>query len=197
MPIVITRGDLSGQDLRALARRESDGRVRVRLLLICHLLDGLDRDAAARAVGLGRQAGYDWPKRYNADGVAGLRDRPRSGRPPLLDSAGAERFKQRIVDGADVERDGVSALRGLDARRILADEFGADYSLSGTFALMHRLGLSWLDPRPHHPESDAERQAEFRKRRRHNLAESRRRSLPVNESRSGSRTRRASARRTH
>ncbi len=197
MPVVITRDEFSGQELRALARRERDGRVRVRLLLICHLVDGLDREAAARVVGLGRQASYDWPKRYNADGVAGLHDRPRSGRPPLLDSAAAERFKQRIVAGADLERDGVSALRGLDAQRILADEFGADYSLSGTFALMHRLGLSWLDPRPRHPESDAERQAEFQKRHQHNLGESRRRSLPVSESKSGSKTRRASARRTN
>ena len=197
MPVVITRDELSGQELRALARGERDGRVRVRLLLIAHLVDGLDREAAARAVGLGRQAGYDWPKRYNAEGVAGLSDRPRSGRPPVLDSAAAERFKQRIVAGADLERDRVTALRGLDAQRILADEFAASYSLSGTFALMHRLGLSWLEPRPRHPESDAERQAEFRKRRRHNLAESRRRLAPVNESKSGSKTRRASARRTN
>ncbi len=49
----------------------------------------------------------------------------------------------------------MTALRGVDARRILEAEFGASYSLSGTFNLLHRLHLSWLCPRPSHPKSDA------------------------------------------
>jgi transposase len=196
MPEVLAKDDLTATELRALARREPDGRVRVRLLLIAHLADGWEREAAAAAVGLARQASYDWPKRYNSDGVEGLRDRPRPGRRRHLEASRTEAFKERITNGADLARDGVVVFRGADARRILKEEFGADYSLSGTYRLLHELKLSWLRPRPRHPGSEARRQAEFRKRFQHNLSESPRASSPVSESRFGFRTRPGSARRT-
>ncbi len=166
MAVVITRDEFSAEELRAGARRERDGRVR--MLMIAHLLDGVDREAAARMVGLARQAGYDWPKRYDAEGLAGLSDRRRPGRPRKLDAVQVQHFRQRIDAGADIARDGVTALRGVDVRRILEAEFGASYSLSGTFNLLHRLHLSWLCPRPSHPKSDARAAAVFRKPLLHN-----------------------------
>ena len=63
-------------ELRALARRERDGRVGARLLALANALDGMSRDEAARAAGMDRQTLRDWVHRYNAEGVAGLRDRP-------------------------------------------------------------------------------------------------------------------------
>jgi hypothetical protein len=75
--------------------------------------------------------------------------------------AGGGRFKERIVAGAALERDGVVAFRGIDGHRILKEEFAIDCSLSSTYRLLHRLKLSWLAPRPRHPEADAKGQAEF------------------------------------
>src|SRR4051794_35327315 len=66
-------------ELRALARRERDGRVSARLLALANALDGMSRDEAARAAGMDRQTLRDWVHRYNAEGVEGLRDRPRPG----------------------------------------------------------------------------------------------------------------------
>ena len=77
MPVHVFRTEHSAVDLRRLARRES-GRVCQRLLLIANLLDGAEREAAARVVGLGRQAAYDWHSRSEEEGVNGLRDRPRA-----------------------------------------------------------------------------------------------------------------------
>ena len=71
-------------ELRALARREPDPRTRVRLLGVANALSGIAIDQAARAVGAGRATLYGWLGRYRREGVAGLRDRPRSGRPRLL-----------------------------------------------------------------------------------------------------------------
>ena len=72
-------------ELRALARRERDGRVSARLLALANALDGMCRDEAARAAGMDRQTLRDWVHRYNAEGIEGLRDRPRPGRPCALD----------------------------------------------------------------------------------------------------------------
>jgi transposase len=69
------------------------------------------------------------------------------------------RFKERIVAGAELQRDGVVAFR--DAKRILKEEFDIDCSLSSIYRLLHRTKLSWLVPRPRHPQADATAQAEF------------------------------------
>jgi transposase len=47
------------------------------------------------------------------------------------------------------------AFRAVDAQRILKEEFEIDCSLSSTYRLLHRLKLSWLAPRPRHPQADA------------------------------------------
>ena len=73
----------------------------------------------------------------------------------------ATRLKERIVAGAELERDGVVAFRGVDAQQILKEEFAIDCSLSSTYRLLHRTKLSWLAPRPCHPQADAAVQAEF------------------------------------
>jgi transposase len=125
------------------------------------MLEGMGHEEAARLAGLSRAAAYEWHNRYEEDGLAGLRDRPRRGRAPRVDAVTAARLKERIVAGAELERDGVVAFRGVDAQRILNEEFGINCSLSSTYRLLHRLKLSWLAPRPRHPQADATAQAAF------------------------------------
>ena len=93
-----------------------------------------------------------------------MRDRPRPGRQPRVNAVTSARFKERMVAGATLERDGVVAFRGVDAQRILKEEFDVDCSLSSTYRLLHRIKLSWLAPRPRHPEADATAQAAFSQR---------------------------------
>jgi transposase len=129
-----------------------------------HMLEGVEHEEAARLAGLSRSAAYEWHNRYEEDGIEGLRDRPRPGRQPRVDAVTSARFKERIVAGAALERDGVVAFRGVDAQRILKEEFDIDCSLSSTYRLLHRMELSWLAPRPRHPQADATAQAEFSQR---------------------------------
>src|SRR5689334_3656682 len=77
----------------------------------------------ADALGCSLKVVTNWVARYNAGGIEALHDRPRSGRPPLLDPAEYPRLRQRLGDPPRPE-DGVCALRGLDIRRILEHEFG-------------------------------------------------------------------------
>jgi Helix-turn-helix domain len=65
--------------------------------------------------GLNRSTAYEWHNRYEEDGIEGLRDRPCTGRQPRVDAVTSARFKERIVAGAALERDGVVAFRGVDA----------------------------------------------------------------------------------
>jgi putative transposase len=195
MPVHVFRTEHSAADLRRLARQET-GRVCQRLLLIANLLDGVEREAAARVVGLGRQAAYDWHNRYEEEGVAGLRDRRRAGRPRRTPAAVEQALVDRIGEGPVFERDGIVAFRGTDARRLLREEHGLTLSLSAVYRLLHRNRLSWLVPRPRHPRSEAPAQEEFRQLSAYNFSESPWRGHAASESRCGSATRRGSDRRT-
>ena len=160
MPVYFFRSEPGAAELRRLARQES-GRVCQRVLMIANLIEGMEPEAAARLAGLSRSVAYEWHNRYEEDGLEGLRDRPRPGRQPRVDAATGARFKERIVAGAELARDGVVAFRGVDAQRILKEEFAIECSLSSTYRLLHRMQLSWLAPRPRHPEADATAQAGF------------------------------------
>jgi len=157
---ILFRSEPGAAELRRLARHES-GRACQRVLMIANMLEGMEHEEAARLVGLSRSAAYEWHNRYEEGGIEGLRDRPRPGRQPRVDAVTSARFKERMVAGAVLERDGVVAFRGVDAQRILKEEFEIDCSLSSTYRLLHRIKLSWLAPRPRHPEADATAQAEF------------------------------------
>jgi transposase len=85
------RDDHPAEELRWLARQESDGRVACRLLGLANVMDGMSRERAARQAGMDRQTLRDWVIRFNAEGIEGLRDRSRSGRPPWLDEGSSRR----------------------------------------------------------------------------------------------------------
>ena len=154
------RSEPGAIELRRLARGES-GRVCQRVLMIANMLEGMEHEEAARLAGLSRSAAYEWHNRYEEGGIEGLRDRPRPGRQPRVDAVTSARFKERIVAGAELERDGVVAFRGVDAQRLLKEEFDIECSLSSTYRLLHRIELSWLAPRPRHPGADAAAQTAF------------------------------------
>jgi transposase len=160
------RDDIPAEELRRLARRESNGRVASRLLALASALDGMARGQAARQAGMDRQTLRDWVIRFNAEGLEGLRDRPKSGRPPWLDDGQLAALKALVLRGPDPERDGVSTWRAQDLCRIVETRFGVSYGENGMLRLLHDLGLSWQKARPIHPEADRKAQARFKKNSR-------------------------------
>jgi transposase len=149
--------------LLRLARRERDGRVAARLIALACVLDGVSREAAARTAGMDRQTLRDWVIRFNAEGVEGLRDQPRSGRRPWMSEGEQAALKAIVLRGPDPERDGVSAWRIVDLCRIAEERFGVRYREGGMRRLVRSLDLSWQKTRPRHPKADPSAQARFGK----------------------------------
>jgi transposase len=163
MPAIAIRQDIPVGELRRQARLEEDGRVAARLLAIAAVLDGHSRAHAARLGGMDRQTLRDWVHRFNAEGVAGLRDRPRSGRPRLLAAELRPELAALIADGPDLERDGVVEYRLAHIQELAKRHFGADYSRGGMHGVLQQMGLSWQTPRPIHPKTDPAAQEAFKK----------------------------------
>ena len=163
MAIAITRTELSADALRVAARRTKHNAQARRLLAIALVLEGASRAAAARACGMDRQTLRDWVHRYNAQGVEGLRDRPRSGRPPRLTPAQLEELAGLVEAGPDPARHGVVRWRCLDLQSEIAARFEVELSERHVGRLLKKLDFTRLSVRPRHPQADEAAQQAFKK----------------------------------
>ncbi len=161
--IAITRLDLSASALRAVAARTRDTRQARRLLAIAMVLDGHPRHLAAQAGGMDRQTLRDWVHRYNADGIAGLRDARRAGRKPALSLPQLAELKELVLAGPDLARDGVVRWRCIDLKAVIQERYAVEVHERTVGKLLRRLGMTRLQPRPYHPQKDPEAQAAFKK----------------------------------
>ena len=159
------RADLTARALRRHARGEPNRRAALRMLAIANAREGMSRAEAARRAGMERQALRDAVLRYNAEGLAGLHDRPKPGRPQRLGEAEQAALAARVFRGPDPERDGVAWTRA-DLCGWLEARFGKPFHPSSLSRVLRRLDLSRQKTRPVHPEADVAAQERFRKRGR-------------------------------
>ena len=158
------RDDLTPEALRRRARHEPNRRTALRMLAVANALEGMSRAEAARLAGMERQALRDAVVRYNAEGVAGLHDRPKPGRPQRLSEAEQAALAARIFAGPDPKRDGTSAWTRADLCAWLEARFDKALHPSSLSRVLERLDLSWQKTRPVHPEANPKAQERFRKR---------------------------------
>ena len=158
------REDLSAAELRAWARRAPGPRAAARALAIANAREGMSRAEAARLAGMERQALRDAVVRYNAEGLVGLVDRPKPGRPPGLTESEEATLAGLIFRGPDPDRDGVCAYTREDIAGLIAHHFGKRYHPASLSKVLRRMGLSRQKPRPVHPKIDPKAQAAWQKK---------------------------------
>ena len=154
MAALLIRKDRTPAVLRRMAKSEDDARVSRRILAIANALSGMDRKAAAKAVGKDRQTLRDWVLRYNAYGIAGLSDRWGEGRPSRLEPQEHAELAQIILRGPDPEADSISAYTRDDLVRIMQQRFGKSFHPTSMSRVLRRLGCSRQKARPSHPMKD-------------------------------------------
>jgi transposase len=191
--VAIRRLDLTADGLRIAASREKDGAAARRILALALVLEGVDRTSAARTCGMDRQTLRDWVHRYNDEGLAGLHDRPASGPSPRLSEAQRAEFAALVETGPDPALHKVVRWRRVDLRDEIKRRFGVDLHERSVGKILASLGYRRLSVRPQHPKSDAAGQETFKKTLRQRSPAQSPRPPKENRSKSGSRTRRASA----
>ena len=162
MAIAITRQKESAAELRRLARASRDVAQARRLLAIALVMEGRSRTDAATAAGMDRQSLRDWVHRFNAEGPAGLLDKPRSGRPPRLSDDQLRAFDALVESGPDLETDGVVRWRCVDLQRVIADKYSITLSERSVGRILNERGFRHVSVRPKHPKSDAAAQDLFK-----------------------------------
>src|SRR3954468_20662864 len=140
MTVAITRKEPGAVELRREAGRCRDARAARRLLALALVLEGSSREEAARAAGMDRQTLRDWVHRYNEEGLAGLRDRRRSGRKPRLTPEQEAELATAVEHGPDPDRDGVVRWRRVDLQALIEARFGARLHERTVGKVLRRLG---------------------------------------------------------
>ncbi len=163
MAVAITRDDLSWDALRLAARRAKDSAQARRLLALAQVIDGGSRREAARAGGMDRQTLRDWVHRYNAEGLEGLCDRPRSGRPPQLSEAQLAELAALVEAGPDLAVHRVVRWRCVDLQGEIKARFGVEISERHVGRLLKRLKFIRFSVRPRHSQADEVAQQDFKK----------------------------------
>ena len=162
---VAIRTDLcSAAELRWLARRERGRRAARRMLAVASALEGRPRAEAARLAGMERQALRDGVLRYNAEGLAGLRDRAKPGRPPTLADAEQALLRAVILRGPEPKRDGCREWTLPALCRWIEARFDRRLHPASLSRVVRGLDLSRQKTRPMHPQADPKAQAAFAKR---------------------------------
>lgn len=141
-------------ELRRLARKEPRRRTALRMLAIANALEGMSRAEAARAAGIERQALRDAVVRFNAEGLAGLIDRPYGRRPERLDEGERAALVAHVLRGPDPEQGEPSSWTLPDLCRFIDERFGKTMRPQSMSRVVRRLVLSRQKARPVHPRRD-------------------------------------------
>lgn len=161
----ITRLDMTSGELRSAAARTKDARSARRMLAIALVLEGANRQTAARACGMDRQTVRDWVHRYNAGGIADLTNLRGvgAGRAALLNSEQKAELAHIVQEGPDPATDGVVRWRRIDLQRKIKELFGGVMHERTVGKQLAALGFRRLSVRPQHPKADPVAQETFKK----------------------------------
>lgn len=161
-----------GEDLLTLQERvrsERNAKQRDRLRAVLLAAEGedgreLEGDDIAKRLGRSPRFVDQWLARYRKGGLSAIQPGKAKGQKPKLPVDKHAAFKARLLGGPTDADGGVCTLRGVEAQRILSQEFGVEMGLSGVYELMHRLNLSCLKPRPQHRKNDPQAAAQWLER---------------------------------
>src|SRR6185312_6035679 len=141
-----------------------DGKVVQRLLGIALILDGRGRSEAASLVGLDPQTLARAVQHYNADGIAGLKDRTSPGRPPKLTDEQSAELKRMILAGPEDRDNGCPEYKVRHIVDLVKDKWGICISPETVRTRLHAMNLVPLVCRPRHHEADPVAQAAFKEK---------------------------------
>ena len=177
------------EQLESLAAGERDAPRHLKLRALILARRGWTAPRIAEALGKSPRTIQQWVGDYNRAQLDGLTDRRGGNHRYLTDDQETELAAYLDETGADPER---GVRHAAELIPWIEQQFGKLYTLKGLYDLLHRLGYAWLMPRPRHPGADAEAQDAFKKRSPR-ISNTSPMNIPTNASRSGSRTKPASA----
>ena len=136
-------------ELRRRIQQEADAKQRDRWRAVLLALEGKATSDIMDKLGRSKNFVQRWVYFYRDYGLERVRPLKQTGQPPKLPRQQEQAFLSRVDSSPEI-------LRGVDIQEMLREQFGASYSLSGAYELLHRLGYEPLKPRPVNPKKKPE-----------------------------------------
>jgi transposase len=130
-------GISSDKILNDAYRHESDADVRERILLVRRVrAEGKTvTDVAKNELHRSRAWAYKWLKRYDIDGLDGLKDRPRNGRPPEVPEEKLLKIRKELSEKS-------SGWQAKEIMDIIHKRTGIRYHEVHVYRILHKWGFS-------------------------------------------------------
>jgi len=142
---------------------EKKARIFKRYQALYLFLSGKSCREVAEIVGITKDTVSNIHQTYRNEGLNGIPDKPKSGRPPRLNEEQRAKLKEVILRKAPSEVGFPSDFNwtaGLIAKYIKR-EYGYDYSIRGVTGMFERMGLSYTRPTYVLAKADKQKQEEF------------------------------------
>ena len=153
--------DLNSTDFKSLSRGQTSPQMKMRLLALSHFQEGKSRTDIAKFLKVSRTSVNKWVSIYLNEGIEGLKEKPRTGRPVFLSVAQQKQLAQFINDKACSDEGG--RLIGADIHAYIEKEFNKTYHTDSIYYLLKKMGFSWITSRSKHPKKDKKAQEDFKK----------------------------------
>ena len=140
---------------------ESDANVRERILLIRRIVsDGQDIRAVSKELHRSIAWAYKWLRRFDKDGLEGLKNKPRSGRPPDVPQEKLSKIRTELSENP-------SGWKAKEIMDIIHRKTGVKYHEVHIYRLLHKWGFSPKVPRKRFVNTASnEEKKQFQKRLR-------------------------------
>lgn len=130
---------LNNLDFKKLASQQKSIQMKMRLLALAHFKDGHSRTQIAKFLKVSRTSVNQWVHTFLEEGLEGLKEKPRTGRPPFLTSKQREQLSQYIKDKANDTLGG--RLTGAEIHAYIVKESGQHYHPDSIYYLHKHIGL--------------------------------------------------------
>lgn len=153
--------NISGRDLEILYKKEKDPKVRERLLMIIHTKEGHTTREVAKIVKKSYVSISKWISRFNKEGLEGLKNRLKPGKPPKMSKEQFQSLKKDIekspIDFGYKQPFWDTKLLNMHIRQ----HYIKNYTRRHVQRLFHRFGYSLQKPRPRHTRRNEKEMEEF------------------------------------
>jgi len=158
---IILPQDFLDYDFVAMAKKESNGKNRLRLLAMAHIKDGKPLTQIAISLKIHWKTIQSWLYQFRQGGITNLYVKIKKTKPrkisPMIDN-----WIKQFIDKLNCSDQG-GHITGRQLHNLIEEEFSIRCCLRSVYNALHRLNFSWITARSKHPKSDAEVQEIYKK----------------------------------
>lgn len=153
--------EICNYNFTKLAKTAKHPRERLRFLAFANIQEGKSNTEISKMLKVHVMTITDWIKKFNKEGLEGLREKGGRGAKRKLPSSEEEAFRKSVLELQEQKKGG--RIKGEDVLQLMEEKFNIKCTLKSVYNALHRVNLVWISGRSKHPKSDPVVQEDFKK----------------------------------